>query len=316
MRLSPRLSALAACVGGACGMEKSGGDAPGAQGCVVGASDASKSADDARGMQDYIADASGKLKSTADVCGMQEMAPAASGTGKIIADVGCDHGLLSCHLALQGHTVVAIDCSAASLQKCQRRADTLRLGNLYTLLGDGLTPLQTLCDDAAIPSSKAANSTPYTGIGNAAAAKIDAVVIAGIGAGGIADILADAPACCLESRYILCPSSRPEQLRLALRRMGYGLIDEHLVVEDRRFYPILIAQKGSPWLAPSLFDLLGPCLLHKREPKLVALAAHHLRHLQIARRSMPPAKLRQTQAQLELLQRVAQGNWPDMGARD
>ncbi|HJQ97235.1 MAG TPA: tRNA (adenine(22)-N(1))-methyltransferase TrmK [Candidatus Polarisedimenticolaceae bacterium] len=168
--------------------------------------------------------------------------------GSIAADVGAGHGRLAAHLLRSGRCrrVVAIELSPAELEVS---AD---VPGLERRLGDGLAPLR-----------------PEDGI--------DTVIVAGLGGAAIAGVVARRPPGLAVVRWILQPQTEAARLRAALARCGLSLVDERLVEDGGRFYPILVATPGRslPALAyPGLTDEdvleAGPCLLRDRPPELAA----------------------------------------------
>jgi len=189
-----------------------------------------------------------------------------------VADIGCDHGLLACHLAAAGHTVTAVDISAASLEKCRILAE--KTGLAFVPPGGG-------------PGARRAPLSFHLGNGlKTLDTPLDCAVIAGLGAGTIAGILRSARPHYAGLRFILCPASRPEQLRTRLRCLGFGITNEELVLEDRRYYPVIEAVGCQPptggqpastadcqlTTVSSPADWLGPCLFATRHPLLPGLA--------------------------------------------
>ena len=91
----------------------------------------------------------------------------------------------------------------------------------------------------------------------------DLVVIAGMGAHLITDILKHAPH--FSVPMILQPNDKPEKLRDFLSQNGFKIIDEFVAFE-KHYYPILLIEKGDESL-DEVSILLGPKLKDKPEAK-------------------------------------------------
>lgn len=138
--------------------------------------------------------------------------------GHTAADIGCDHGKLSAFLAASGRCprVLACDVRPAPLEKAKRTcapwADRIELR-----LGDGLSVLQP--------------------------GEADDIIIAGMGAQTVIDILAAAPWVC-DARYnlILVPATKHTWLRRWLAQNGFALVGETLARAAGRWYAVMNAR--------------------------------------------------------------------------
>ncbi len=139
-----------------------------------------------------------------------------------IADIGCDHGLTACTLALENKTqcAIAADVSAPSLSKAKELAQKLELSDRMQFLhGDGLCVLPKGYDGG--------------------------IVISGMGAMTICEILNNAPSITKSAQYfVLSPNLQPEVVRQALFSLGYQIDKETIVCEGKKFYPIILAKRG------------------------------------------------------------------------
>jgi len=71
--------------------------------------------------------------------------------------------------------------------------------------------------------------------------------------------------------------SRPEALRLYLAQNGFFFVDETLVEENGRVYPIIVAEfDGQNRTLSPLERLVGPCLLQKRSEQPSSLFRPYL----------------------------------------
>ena len=137
-----------------------------------------------------------------------------------LADVGTDHGYIPIWLLQNGFSgsVFATDINAAPLERARLSADENRLADKIDF---------RLCNGLAAVDS----------------AKIDTVIIAGMGGETIAAILEAAP-WTHEKHLIFQPMTKSERLRLWLFENNYKVLSEHLV-KDGAIYELLTATGGS-----------------------------------------------------------------------
>ncbi len=167
-------------------------------------------------------------------------------TGAVVADVGTDHALLPIYLVQSGKTprAIATDLNkkpfvGACLAVLKRNLDNL----IDVRLGSGLQPL----------------SPGEAGI----------IVISGMGGGTIINILEESTGILAHTeRLILQPMADAARLRLWLAGNGWRLAAERLVREDRRIYPVLVAEPGEEPERDTLKLELGPRLLEQGDPLL------------------------------------------------
>ena len=129
-----------------------------------------------------------------------------------MADIGCGDGQLALHLAAHGHRVVATEARSGPAARARERLGECRLG-------DGLEPL-------------------FPG-------EVEVIVVAGLGGGTIAGLLARSPAVAASAGlWILQPMQRAERLRAWLAQGGHA-VEREVPVEDRgRLYTVLVVRPG------------------------------------------------------------------------
>lgn len=137
--------------------------------------------------------------------------------GKSVCDVGCDHGFVSIYLVQKGIApfVLAMDVGKGPLAQAQKHVEEAGLtGRITTRLSDGL---------AAYRENEA-----------------ECLVIAGMGGPLMSRILSDAKAGTF-TELVLAPQSEIPQFRRFLDEHGFGIVDEELVFEDGKYYPVMKA---------------------------------------------------------------------------
>lgn len=202
--------------------------------------------------------------------------------GHTAADIGCDHGKLSAFLAGSGRCprIIACDLRPGPLQKaraaCAPWADRIDLR-----LGDGLSVLQP--DEA------------------------DDLVIAGMGAETIAQILAAAP-WVFDARYnlVLVPTTKHTVLRRWLAQNGFALTGETLCTAAGRWYAVMNARyTGEKRDPPGLWCLCGTL---RGQPGVDQYRAAQLVKMKKYRRGLEPGP--QAQAVDELIHQMEENQWP------
>jgi Family of unknown function (DUF633). len=167
--------------------------------------------------------------------------------GKGLADIGSDHGKLPVYLVLNGVIPYAIasDSNAASLKKAEELVFKMGLSEKIELrVGYGL--------DVLLPD------------------EVEQIVIAGMGAPLIAEIIDNAPQVSTGvERLILQPMQYPEYLSRWLYENKFDIIDEDLAEDRGRIYRIFTCHKGTP--APVEDDIyfeIGEKLIKNNHPLL------------------------------------------------
>lgn len=179
------------------------------------------------------------------------------GSAHTAADVGCDHGYLSAQLIVSGaaKTAVASDISAASVGKAARLAKRLGIEDrMICAEGDGLKP-----------------AAPYSP---------DKIAVCGMGGELIARILEEGAETAQNAELIVMQPMRGEaELRRYLYENGFGIADELVVREGRRFYQVIAASYGKADVIPDGFPKgwfrFGWVMANKRDPQLVSLLYHY-----------------------------------------
>jgi len=114
--------------------------------------------------------------------------------------------------------------------------------------------------------------------------RVDVLIVAGLGARATCRILARAD---LERlgirRLLLQPQTAPAFVRHFVLERGFGIVEERLIEDAGRFYPILAAEPGArapggrSSLSPDDLLEVGPCLLGSGSPALERFWRQELR---------------------------------------
>lgn len=171
--------------------------------------------------------------------------------GNRLADVGTDHGYIPIYLLLQKKikSAIAMDINKGPLQRAKEHISLYELGDyIETRLSDGVAALQP--------------------------GEADSILIAGMGGGLVMHILEEGKEVCKQAKeLILQPQSEIDRVRAYLRKEGYEFLQEEMVLEDEKFYPIMkvhytgAEQKISTELW-EIYNLYGGLLLEKKHPVL------------------------------------------------
>ena len=173
----------------------------------------------------------------------------------VMADIGSDHALLPIAFIRAGKALRAIasDISEKSLQKAVRNIGTHGMESTIELrTGDGLSVLRP--------------------------GEAQLIVISGLGGEVIADILESGREALLEdTALLLSPNRAARHLREFLAGNGFEITDEDLVLENRRFYPILLVRRGAMEEYTPLEYEFGRIPIQKKHPRLKELAEKRIR---------------------------------------
>lgn len=151
--------------------------------------------------------------------------------GNCLADVGTDHGYVPIYLYERNiiPRAIAMDVNKGPLERAALHiAESGMKEAIETRLSDGLTALKP--------------------------GEADSVVIAGMGGPLIIRILSAHPEITESLKeLILQPQSEISEVRIWLYEQGYEIIEEHMVFEDGKYYPMFKAVKNPE--AEKLTDL-------------------------------------------------------------
>ncbi len=168
--------------------------------------------------------------------------------GNRLADIGTDHAYIPIFLIENGRipSAIAMDIGKGPLLRAKMHIEEAGLsGYIETRLSDGLQKLA--CGEA------------------------DTILIAGMGGPLIDRILASRPDVASSAKeLILQPQSEITETRMFLAKEGYRILQEEMVLEDGKFYPMLRVKKGAPYKLTALQAAFGPLLLEKKSPVLKA----------------------------------------------
>ncbi len=148
-------------------------------------------------------------------------------TGKNLADIGADHGYIGITYAQNNlnNIVVGSDISEKSIQKAKLTAKKLGLNNYFTIVGNGLVPIQNY--------------------------DIDVILISGMGGEEIIKIINNKK---IYPYYILSPQKNADKVRVYLSEKNLKPIKDYKVKQGDKFYDIMVCTAGK--YIPSQFELL------------------------------------------------------------
>jgi len=174
--------------------------------------------------------------------------------GNILADVGTDHGYVPIAL-VQGKKIpraIAMDINRGPLQRaCEHIAECQLENYIETRLSDGVEKLKV--------------------------GEVDTILVAGMGGELVIRILTEGEAVCRSAKeLVLQPQSELEKVRKFLREQKYKLVDEDMVIEDGKYYPMM---RVVPVEEDNFWDsipedairacyMYGPLLLRNGNPSL------------------------------------------------
>lgn len=218
------------------------------------------------------------------------------GRCETLADIGCDHGFLSAAAILSGAAdrALASDISASSARKAARLAEKLGISDRMTVIcADGL---------AAVTGEE----PPYS------------IAICGMGGELIARILKEAEDTAKKADLIVMQPMRGEaELREYLVKSGFGIVDERVIRDGKRFYQVIAAvpncENSVPDRFPKDWFRFGWVMAEKHPEELLPLLVHYRavysRELEKARaRGRYPEALLKEIGRVDTLIRMAKGD--------
>lgn len=142
--------------------------------------------------------------------------------GNVVCDVGCDHGFVSIYLVQRGISpkVIAMDVNEGPLQAAREHIGECFLTDyIETRLSDGVMALEA---------------------GEAAA-----LICAGMGGRLVIKILEEGKDKVRGMKeLILQPQSELQAVREYLRGQGYVIVDENMILEEGKYYPMMRVRPG------------------------------------------------------------------------
>lgn len=186
-------------------------------------------------------------------------------SGGILADIGTDHGYVPIAL-MQEHKIkgaIAMDINQGPLARAKENIEAAHLQEyIQTRLSDGVQSLK---------------------VGEA-----DSILAAGMGGELVMHILEEGKEVCqAASELILQPQSDIRKVREYLREHHYKIVDEDMVLEDGKYYPmmrVIKVEQDDFWAKLSeestvACDIYGPLLLRNGNPVLRRFLVHQHRQL-------------------------------------
>lgn len=159
--------------------------------------------------------------------------------GNRVVDVGTDHGYIPIYLVQEKKvpSAIAMDIRMGPLSKAKFNVAAAHLEEfIQTRLSDGVWALKEN--------------------------EADTMIIAGMGGGLIRRIIEDGRMV-LESveEFILQPQSEIGMVRRFLAKEGYCIVEEDMVFEDGKFYPMMKVNRGHMVYDREIFSKYGKLLL-------------------------------------------------------
>ena len=174
--------------------------------------------------------------------------------GSVLADVGTDHGYVPIALVQRKKIprAIAMDINKGPLQRaCEHIAENKLEDYIETRLSDGVEKLE--------------------------AGEVDTILIAGMGGELVIHILSEGKEVCRTAKeLVLQPQSELEKVRKYLRENKYKLVDEDMIIEDGKYYPMMrvvpveedVFWDAIPEEAIRACYMYGPLLLKNGNPSL------------------------------------------------
>lgn len=194
--------------------------------------------------------------------------------GSSVIDVGTDHAYIPIYLMKTGQAVrcLATDINAGPLRKAAHNMRSYGISDIRLKQTNGLEGIT--------------------------AADGDVIMISGMGGYLIIDILERAKVLVKGiKKLILQPQQDIDQVRKYLHQIGFRIEDEDFVVDDEKYYTVIVATLGQECYAYDYEYVYGKCLIEKglpvfkewlikKEEKLIAIreSISHIESESVAKR--------------------------------
>lgn len=177
-----------------------------------------------------------------------------------VADIGCDHGFVSIYLIenKKADKCIAMDVNQGPLKRAREHVFEKQLSTyIETRLSDGAKALQFLMNEKGEKQLE-----------------VDAALIAGMGGKLMIKIIQES----LEKfkameEFVLQPQSEIASVRQFIRSIGCKIVEENIVFEDGKYYPMMKIQNGNSYVDNGenqvIFDEYGEYLLKQKNPVLL-----------------------------------------------
>ncbi len=166
--------------------------------------------------------------------------------GSRVADIGCDHGYVSIYLYKSG---IAPLCIASDINK---------------------GPLEAARKNTELFDAKGVELRLSNGLEKYKSGEVQSILITGMGGSLMADILSDGAEVVRSAlEIVLEPQSEYECVRKSVNELGFYIVDEEMIVECGKYYPVMRAVRSKNVKKLQKYELLyGPCLIKKKNPVL------------------------------------------------
>jgi len=161
-----------------------------------------------------------------------------------LADVGTDHGYVPIYLMKTGKIskAIAMDVNAGPLKRAKDHIIEQDV-SIETRLSDGVASLQV--------------------------GEVECVVVAGMGGALTIHILEEGRQIFQTLKeFVLQPQSEIKKVREYLFHNGYSIVEEDMIFEDGKFYPMMKVVKGESEAYNAMELCFGKVLLKKQHPVL------------------------------------------------
>ena len=202
-------------------------------------------------------------------------------SGVRLADIGTDHGYIPIYLVSNNivPSALAMDVNKGPLERAQEHIQEYELDSkIQTRLSDGLKKLEP--------------------------GEVDSIITAGMGGALVIKILSDKPEVTESLKeLVLQPQSEISKVREWLCQKGYRIIEEKMILEDEKYYPMMKAVKGDVENYSEIELEFGKRLLEEGNPVLKQFLE---REIALQERLFQSLNEKQTERTKERMEQVAE----------
>lgn len=167
-------------------------------------------------------------------------------SGNRVADVGTDHGYIPIYLVENSiiPKAIAMDINKGPLERAKEHIKEAQMESYIELRrSDGVSALKE--------------------------GEADTLIIAGMGGGLVIKILSEGKKVLGSLKeYIVQPQSEVDSVRKFMQEKGYLIIEEKIILEEGKYYPIIRAIRGCMTYEKDCFFSYGKLLLESKDPVL------------------------------------------------
>ena len=200
-----------------------------------------------------------------------------------VADVGCDHAYTSIYLAKNERVehIIAMDVRTGPLRKAKENIKAYGFENIIeTRLSDGVKELNS--------------------------GDVDTIIISGMGGSLVCKILTEGKDVLEKVNHlVLQPQTEIPEVRRYLHQIGFSINKEIMLIEDGKYYTVLVAEKGKQEEFSLVEYTFGKYLLEHHDETLKKFLSKEIDKKKNIRNNLEQYREKNEQRIIELEEEIA-----------